>query len=218
MYEAFEKQPQAKKELILQVAVEEFAEKGYDKASTDVITQRAGISKGILFHYFKSKKNLYVYVVSHLLDILSKQVAEAIQHTRADDFFERIKEIVRLKQEVLKPYRKEVQLVTDAFFHTPAAVLPEMEAVMNRYYETHGQEFRLETVYLPELIAEQKLRPGVTKEKVIHMTSFIVDQLTAKYQVLYKKREFDLFNQPEPMMKELDDYLDIVKHGVYKQE
>ncbi|WP_369818761.1 TetR/AcrR family transcriptional regulator [Anoxybacillus sp. B7M1] len=25
---------------------------GYEKASTDVITRRAGISKGLLFHYF----------------------------------------------------------------------------------------------------------------------------------------------------------------------
>lgn len=56
MYEAFEKQPQAKKDLILKVAIEEFVKNGYEKASTDIITSRAGISKGILFHYFKSKK------------------------------------------------------------------------------------------------------------------------------------------------------------------
>ncbi|ANB57099.1 bacterial regulatory s, tetR family protein [Anoxybacillus sp. B7M1] len=52
MYSAFEKQPQEKRALIIKVAIEEFVKNGYEKASTDVITRRAGISKGLLFHYF----------------------------------------------------------------------------------------------------------------------------------------------------------------------
>ncbi|WP_231563577.1 TetR/AcrR family transcriptional regulator [Anoxybacillus sp. KU2-6(11)] len=58
----FERQPEEKKKLIIRVAIEEFAEHGYDKASTDVMTSRVGISKGLLFHYFKSKK-IYMYML-----------------------------------------------------------------------------------------------------------------------------------------------------------
>ena len=46
-----------KKQKIYQAALEEFVEHGYQNASTNRITQRAGISKGLLFHYFKNKKN-----------------------------------------------------------------------------------------------------------------------------------------------------------------
>ncbi|MTI56255.1 MAG: TetR/AcrR family transcriptional regulator [Geosporobacter ferrireducens] len=41
----------------------EFVEKGYDKASTDRIIQRAEISKSLLFYYFKNKKGLFLYLV-----------------------------------------------------------------------------------------------------------------------------------------------------------
>ena len=44
---------------ILRVATEEFATNGFYKTKTDTIAEKAGVSKGLIFHYFKSKKNLY---------------------------------------------------------------------------------------------------------------------------------------------------------------
>ncbi|MFK2825418.1 TetR/AcrR family transcriptional regulator [Bacillus sp. B190/17] len=218
MYEAFEKQPQAKKDLILQVAIEEFAKNGYEKTTTAVITSRAGISKGILFHYFKSKKNLYMYLVSHIITLLTEKTMEAISHVTSDDFFERVKEIVHLKHGATAPYRKETQLITAAFFHPPTEVMAEMEVLLNKHYEAYGEEFMKRHIYLKELIHEEKLRSGITVEKVIQMTDFIVEQLSAKYQALYKNKQYDFFQDPGPLMKELGDYLDIVKHGVYESE
>ena len=42
-----------KQEKILEVAIREFADKGFEKSSTNEIVKGAGISKGILFHYFQ---------------------------------------------------------------------------------------------------------------------------------------------------------------------
>ena len=41
---------------ILNAALKEFASKGYDEASTNVIAKEAGISKGLMFHYVGSKE------------------------------------------------------------------------------------------------------------------------------------------------------------------
>ncbi|HWQ80520.1 MAG TPA: TetR/AcrR family transcriptional regulator, partial [Anaerovoracaceae bacterium] len=62
----FEKLSESRQEQILQVCMEEFIEKGYDNASTNTIVKRLGISKGLLFLYFKNKKNLYLYIVERL--------------------------------------------------------------------------------------------------------------------------------------------------------
>ncbi len=59
VHQNFKKLPPEKRELILQVSREEFVKKGYHGASTDIITQRAGISMGALFHYFKSKRDYF---------------------------------------------------------------------------------------------------------------------------------------------------------------
>lgn len=45
--------------LILQAAVNEFFEKGYDGARTTSIAERAGITHAMLHYYFRTKENLF---------------------------------------------------------------------------------------------------------------------------------------------------------------
>ena len=71
MYETFENLPESKREHILQVCIEEFARNGYINTSTNTIVKRLGISKGLLFLYFKSKKNLFLYIIDYLMELLT---------------------------------------------------------------------------------------------------------------------------------------------------
>jgi len=216
LYSAFEKQPQEKKELIINVAIEEFVKNGYDKASTDIITSRAGISKGILFHYFKSKKNLYLYVVTYALKLIIEKTMEALKGVSSPDFFARVKEIYLLKHKITGPYIKETQLISDAILSPPAAVQKEMEEVANTYYSKYQEDFMLEHIYLRELIQTDRLREGITADKVIKMTMFTCEQLGNKYQTLYKNKQYDFFSEPDPLVQELEDYLQIIEYGVYR--
>lgn len=68
MNDVFESLPAEKKKRILIAALKEFSEKGYEQASTNSIVKEAGISKGILFHYFKTKRDLYLYVVLYRIE------------------------------------------------------------------------------------------------------------------------------------------------------
>jgi TetR/AcrR family transcriptional regulator len=218
LYSAFEKQPKEKKDLIIKVSIEEFVKNGYEKASTDVITSRAGISKGILFHYFKSKKNLYLYLVNYVKDLLTEKTMEALREIQADDFFERIKEIVLAKQKVTALYFQETQFIADAFTNPPVAVKKEMEEIIKKYYETYQGDFLLEHVYIKDLIQTEKLREDISVDTVIGMTMFIVEQLSNKYLALYKNKQIDIMNSTESLLRELNDYLKIVKYGIYKPE
>jgi TetR/AcrR family transcriptional regulator len=218
LFSAFEKQPQEKKDLIIKVAIEEFVKNGYEKTSTDIITRRAGISKGILFHYFKSKKNLYLYLVNYVKDLLTEKTMKALSEIQSDDFFERIKKIVLAKQKVTAEYLQEAQFIMDAFINPPAAVKKEMEEIIKKHYETYQEDFLLEHVYIKDLIQTEKLREDISVDTVIRMTMFIVEQLTNKYLTLYKNKQFDFIHNPESLIKELNDYLKIVKYGIYKPE
>ncbi|BDG43785.1 TetR family transcriptional regulator [Parageobacillus caldoxylosilyticus] len=218
MYSAFEKQPQEKKDLIIKVAIEEFVKNGYEKTSTDVITRRAGISKGILFHYFKSKKNLYLYLVNYVKDFLTEIAMKELKKIQSDDFFERIKEIVLMKQKLTVQYLQETQFITDAFINPPVAVKEEMEEIIKKYYETYQGDFLLEHVYIKDLIQTEKLREDISVDTVIRMTMFIAEQLSNKYLALYKNKQIDIINMTESVIRELNDYLKIVKYGIYKSE
>ncbi len=66
---------QEKRALILETALEIFATYGYHGASISMISQHAGIAKGLLYNYFESKEELLKAVVSDrfkdFLDIYS---------------------------------------------------------------------------------------------------------------------------------------------------
>ena len=65
MNEKFFEIKNEKQERILNAAIKVFALNGYRKASTDVIVTEAGISKGLLFHYFTNKLSLSEYITAY---------------------------------------------------------------------------------------------------------------------------------------------------------
>ncbi len=67
--EKFYQLDEEKRNRIFQAAIEEFS-KGYRVASTNKIVEKAQISKGLLFHYFGSKKGLALALCTHLLDAI----------------------------------------------------------------------------------------------------------------------------------------------------
>ena len=56
--EQFEKIREQKKKLIMETALELFAKKGFDATSMSQVAQKAGISKGLAYNYFKSKQEI----------------------------------------------------------------------------------------------------------------------------------------------------------------
>lgn len=60
--------PEEKRQQILQVAIDEFAENDYDNVSISRIVARAGIAKGSFYQYFADKDDLYGYVLGLMAD------------------------------------------------------------------------------------------------------------------------------------------------------
>ena len=61
--------PKEKREHIINIAVDEFAEYGLENASTNRIVSNSGISKGSFYQYFEDKNDLFM----HLLAILESE-------------------------------------------------------------------------------------------------------------------------------------------------
>lgn len=68
----------AKREAILRAATELFAQRGYAGAEMETIGQAAGVAKGTLYLYFKSKEELFLAAVDHAFERLVEFVFEAI--------------------------------------------------------------------------------------------------------------------------------------------
>ena len=56
-----------KKQLIMEKALELFAEKGFEATSVQQITEHCGISKGAFYLSFKSKDELILALIDHFM-------------------------------------------------------------------------------------------------------------------------------------------------------
>lgn len=74
----------ARKNRILEAALVEFSSKGYKKASTNTIVREAKVSKGLLFHYFISKKELYIYIYNFALETITNELYDGVNFADRD--------------------------------------------------------------------------------------------------------------------------------------
>ncbi|MCC5950978.1 MAG: TetR/AcrR family transcriptional regulator [Acidimicrobiia bacterium] len=73
---------------ILDAAVDEFAELGYEAASTTGMARRAGVSIGSLYQYFPDKEAVLVEIAERHLDEASAAMAVALEAAAAAETFE----------------------------------------------------------------------------------------------------------------------------------
>lgn len=73
-----------RKEALLKTALKEFAEAGYEQASTNRIARDAGISKPLMFHYVGNKQQLFLFVYEYFSDLLNKEYYRQLDRTEPD--------------------------------------------------------------------------------------------------------------------------------------
>lgn len=70
------KYPEETVNLILNVAQRLFIQNGYDKTSMqDIINELGGLTKGAIYHHFKSKEEIFIAVTNRLYDGMDKKMA-----------------------------------------------------------------------------------------------------------------------------------------------
>lgn len=213
MYSSFEKLPEEKRNLILRISMEEFVQNGYYKASTDTITNRAGISKGILFHYFKNKKGLFLYLTEHIRDMLEQKTRVEIGAIQEDDYFERIKNMMIIKYRIALGYPLETEFAMKALLMPPAEVSEEITALNTKYMARYREKSMQDFLYDKKLLEKLPLR--MAPEKVIEVSAFILEQLGAKYFEKYKVQGTN--ESFQEFIEELDFLNNIIKYGVIEK-
>jgi len=91
------------REAILRVALDLFPSKSYSKVSVDEIASRAGVSKGALFHYFRSKLDLAAETLARLLARVVVRPVRRIVNSELP-VGDKVDELVRLSLETSKRY------------------------------------------------------------------------------------------------------------------
>jgi len=92
------------KALILETALEMFRERGYDETTMRAIAQKAGVSLGNAYYYFRSKEYLIQAFYQRLHE---SHLAAALPALETDKTLKaRLLTVMRTKMETMKPYHQ----------------------------------------------------------------------------------------------------------------
>lgn len=172
----------SKKEDIINACIKEFAEYGYKDANTNRIYKEAGVSKGLIFHYYGSKENLFILAVERCIGKALKD----FEQISIDDlnFIDSMIAYNEAKAKFFMQNPAYYKILTQAFFNAPEN-LKERLAV--RYSEIYSLSMRI----FSELFEKVKLKKDVSKEAAMQAVMAIMDSIEKKYTpVLLKENEY----------------------------
>ncbi len=111
------KHPEETVNLILDIAFRLFMEKGYEHTSIqDIIDNLGGLSKGAIYHHFKSKEDILIAVTDKITDE-SNQMLAVIRDRLDLNGKEKLKTI--FKESISRPVQNEIFTVAPNFHNNP---------------------------------------------------------------------------------------------------
>lgn len=170
MFSKFLNLDKEKQDRIINAAIKEFAQKGYSSASTNEIVKEAGISKGLLFHYFQNKKQLYLFLFDYCYELLADEFYKKINFSEVD-FFKRIRHAVLIKMDLLSKYPDIFKFIEEAYFEESTVIKIELG---NRIKELTDINFG--KVY--EGIDMTKFREDVDIQKILKIITWTFEKLS----------------------------------------
>lgn len=196
-----------KQDRILNAAIKEFAQKGYDKASTNEIVKEAEISKGLLFHYFKNKKQLFLFLVNYCYETVAELFYQKFSFTEVD-FFNRMRQSVMIKMELSERYPDIFKFIQEAYMDDAAEIKQEMEEKKRELIH-----FNINKVY--EGVDYSKFRDDVDLQKILKIITWSFEKMSDEELLkakLIPGHEIDY----KKIFDEFEEYLTILKTCFYK--
>ena len=111
------KHPEETVNLILDVACRQFMEKGYEHTSIqDIIDHLGGLSKGAIYHHFKSKEDILVAVTERMTQESNRMLARIRDRTGLSG---RDKLKMIFKESISRPVQNDIFTVAPDFHNNP---------------------------------------------------------------------------------------------------
>lgn len=129
MNDKFFSLPPEKQQRIIRAAYEVFSQNSYRKAPMSEIADRGEISKALLFHYFRNKMDLYLYLWNYAIE-MTRQSTAVYRVLETDDFFEMLKRSLAAKCSLMRKYPHIYAFALNAYYEK----VPEIEEAVQKSY------------------------------------------------------------------------------------
>lgn len=192
---------------IFHAAMEEFGQNSYDKVSMENICARHHISKGMMYHYYSSKDDLFLLCVEDTFRLLQDSVEQGIKSEESAGYAERIRCFFETREHFFQEHPMQKCIFENAIVHTP-------KHLENEIQKLHRPIREMNKCFLESVVESMPLRPGVEKQKAMQYLESIDYLLPMMIQSRGFMEQSDLYT----MLADVQDILDMLLFGIVRQD
>lgn len=182
------------KRAIFEAAIKIFSTNGYDGATMDDMAQEAGVAKGTLYYHFKSKEEIFKYIITEGVEVIKEEIAETAEKEK--DALSKLKALCRLQLNLVYEKRD--------FF----------KVIMSQLWGQEGRQLELRDIidnylYSIEKYIKQAMDAGVIKKGEPYFMAYIF------FGLLCSAAVYELINKDKSNIDEVSESLMMyILHGI----
>lgn len=189
-----------KQDRMINAALKVFALQGYRHASTDDMVREAGISKGLLFHYFGSKIGVYKFVYDYSVRYMMLELGAV--PADETDLFAIVKYAEAARMRAMRGYPYMQQFLNRSMTEDVSEALMAIEDKRNTLLACYEDLYsRADYTLLPQ---------GTDGKKLLKIIDYTIKGLMTE-------RFLDASFQPEMLYEEICSYLDMLQEVIYQK-
>ena len=192
---------------ILQAAITEFSASGYDKVTMENICTRHGISKGMMYHYYSGKDDLFLLCVQNMYQMMQQYLEENMAELEKKDALHALKEFWMLRESFFGEHPPFKNIFENALLRTPPHLFEKIE-------EIRGSIEALNRQFLHRTIGKIELRENLKKENV---SIYLEVMESVFWKLVEQYRREQRISDVHSLMEAAGELWDMVLLGVVRQ-
>lgn len=196
------------RQAIVQAAMDEFGNAGFESVTMDRICASHGISKGMMYHYFSNKDELFLCCVSGIFQELRKYLSENMDLPAGEPIYESLKRFFLLRESFFQARDRERHIFENAVFYPPGHLAAQIEKYREPIHEENDR-------FLRQIVSRARLRENLDQERAVRYLNSI-------YQLFWNAlRRYCLpegYHDLHSTLSEAEELLEMFLFGIIDRE
>lgn len=142
MNDRFFSLPIERQQAIINAGYRVFSRNSYKNSPMSEIAADAGISKSLLFHYFRNKRELYLFLWEKCAEITIEYLTRYDCYAQTE-LFESMERGMRAKMEIIRMYPDMANFTIKAFYETDADISAAVQESYHRHFNFKADNARM---------------------------------------------------------------------------
>lgn len=178
------------KERILHASLAEFGSQDYSSVTITQLCKKHQISKGLLFHYYKNKDELFLLCVEKLFLDLSKYL-ELHFETQSGPMETNLHAYIQKRSEFFGEKPRYARIFYTVIFNPPTHLIPDIQKMRAPIIETNRR-------FWQSILSTLQLKPTINPDEVIDL----IMNLESFVHMRFQHKSIDITDQSTDQIAE----------------